>query len=191
MIRYTCPKCSEALAVDNSRAGGIYVCPQCYTNTKIPMPETSAPESTDMPQAPNTSEALSEIQGRGKKDDLAAKIFGAVVGLAILLWMGIAQSNYRDFVEIDVSKSDSSVHNSWPIIVDRGTLRCYRNWEVTFIADDGVEYTLNGFAKDMHPNWPNIDEIMKEGQWTPSRLIERALRLGQDSGFPNCPLGDW
>lgn len=36
MIRYSCPNCGEALAVDDSRAGRVFVCGLCGRDTTVP-----------------------------------------------------------------------------------------------------------------------------------------------------------
>lgn len=43
MIRYTCPKCGEDLAVADGREGSVCVCPQCYARTIIPGQPTMPP----------------------------------------------------------------------------------------------------------------------------------------------------
>ena len=53
--------------------------------------------------------------------------------------------------------------DDWPFTVDSGTLSCWDDplsdrIEVTFDTGDGIEYALNGSAKDAGP--PELDETV-------------------------------
>jgi hypothetical protein len=51
MIRFSCPNCSKKLAVDDSKAGAVGVCPACRNKLKIPAPAVpaTAPQAADTP----------------------------------------------------------------------------------------------------------------------------------------------
>lgn len=57
-----------------------------------------------------------------------------------------------------VSVTRDEVGNDWPLTVDHGTVRFEPPGHVVFIAPDGTEYAVNGFAKtkgyeDIAPIW--------------------------------------
>jgi hypothetical protein len=73
MIRFECPKCNKKLAVKESRAGGVGVCPECKGKFRIP----AAPTEEEPTSSPGTKakaseeiqESLPEVRERRRAED--------------------------------------------------------------------------------------------------------------------------
>ena len=82
----------------------------------------------------------------------------------------------------EISRQD--LGKDWPLTVDSGTLHCERVGldAVTFTADDGTTYAVNGAAKGTD-EWPDIDRIWADNPDVKGLkidigpLIQRGLRL--------------
>jgi hypothetical protein len=80
----------------------------------------------------------------------------------------------------EISRQD--LGKDWPLTVDSGMLRCEGVGAVTFTADDGTTYAVNGTARGLD-QWPDIDRIWADNPDVKglkidiSPLIQRGLRL--------------
>jgi hypothetical protein len=78
--------------------------------------------------------------------------------LAVLLASCSADGGSQNGGGAEISRQD--LGKDWPLTVDSGTLHCERAGldAVTFTADDGTTYAVNGAARGTD-EWPDIDQI--------------------------------
>lgn len=82
-----------------------------------------------------------------------------------------------------LSVSRAEFGDSWPLTVDRGTLRCEAPGAVIFQAPDGSDYAVNGLASSQ--GYPGIDPIWADD---PDPLIPKlSIAPLVDRGLALCP----
>lgn len=79
--------------------------------------------------------------------------------------------------------SRAELGETWPLTVNRGTLRCEPPGAVVFQAPDGSDYAVNGLASSQ--GYPDIDPIWADN---PDPLIPKlTLAPILDRGLALCP----
>jgi DNA-directed RNA polymerase subunit RPC12/RpoP len=70
MIRVKCPKCSQALALDDGKAGTVIACPGCKQKFRVPAPKAGTPaKAAPKPPAGPAAGAAAAPQPRRRWDD--------------------------------------------------------------------------------------------------------------------------